>query len=477
MLLRKMMILMTGAMILTACDKQTLNSASTDTTQAWLTQNAIQIKTPVAGNGLDDLEALGDLIGDARVVGLGEATHGTREFFQFKHRIFEYLVEEKGFRAFGFEADFASTYGLSQYVATGEGDPEELIHDMMFWTWDTEEVLDLVRWMRKYNETHDEQLTFFGYDIQNALRGIEYALEYMAAHDDPKKAYFEEAFSELIDASDTYENYAKYMLSAEMPKKLELRAATEELILHMEYKRASYMNKTGFEAYDIAHRHAMSAKQLFWAYTILNDGPGSQLPLSFDIRDASMADNVLWMLEKMGSGGKMALWAHNAHVSKAMLANIYSTMGGNLKQILGDDYISMGFSFYQGKFQARGQLENLTDVDALPPLMEYNVGPAWPGSIGEMMESANVGDFLVDMRVAPEESEAGQWFRSGHPKREAGAAYMKEPETEKELMQMLEQAPKTVPLDNFDFMIFFRDTTRARPLQRTLDRFNMTKNW
>ena len=101
---------------------------------AWLSANAMPFDTPVAGNGFADLQGLKTAIGDARIVSLGEGTHGTREFFQMKHRLLELLVEEMGFTHFSIEASMPEAYRVNDYVLTGQGDPYELLEGMYFWT-------------------------------------------------------------------------------------------------------------------------------------------------------------------------------------------------------------------------------------------------------------------------------------------------------------------------------------------------------
>ncbi|MCK4341511.1 MAG: erythromycin esterase family protein [Phycisphaerae bacterium] len=133
---------------------------------AWLKDNALVFDTAEAGRGYEDLMPLKELIGDARVVALGEGTHGTREFFQMKHRIVEFLAEEMGFTIFSIEANLPEAYRLNDYVLKGEGDPEELIGGMYFWTWNTEEVRDLVLWMRDFNKSGRGEMQFTGFDMQ-----------------------------------------------------------------------------------------------------------------------------------------------------------------------------------------------------------------------------------------------------------------------------------------------------------------------
>jgi erythromycin esterase-like protein len=138
---------------------------------AWLKQNALRVSTVLAGQGLEDLAKLDGIVGDARVVALGEPTHGTREAFQMKHRLLEYLVEKKGFSIFAIEGNMPEAYALNQYIIDGKGDPKALIAGMYFWTWQTQEVLAMVEWMRAWNSnnppsTGKPRLQFTGFDMQ-----------------------------------------------------------------------------------------------------------------------------------------------------------------------------------------------------------------------------------------------------------------------------------------------------------------------
>jgi erythromycin esterase-like protein len=132
----------------------------------WARANAIPLATAEPGHGLADMEPLRKAIGDARIVALGEATHGTREFFQLKHRMVEFLATRMGFTVFSIEANMPESYRLNDYVLHGKGDPRELIKGMYFWTWDTEEVLAMVEWMREFNRSGKGRIEFTGFDMQ-----------------------------------------------------------------------------------------------------------------------------------------------------------------------------------------------------------------------------------------------------------------------------------------------------------------------
>ena len=131
---------------LASCNTKSTEDQVTD----WISENAIPITTVEAGNGFEDLLPFGEIIGDSRIVSLGEPTHGNSEVFQLKHRFIEYLVTEKGFNLFALECPFGEAFDVNQYVLDGVGTPEEALAGIYYWTWDTKEVVALLKWMRSF---------------------------------------------------------------------------------------------------------------------------------------------------------------------------------------------------------------------------------------------------------------------------------------------------------------------------------------
>ncbi len=150
----------------------------------WIKSKAITLTTPEAGHGFVDMQLLKKVIGDARIVSLGEATHGTREFFQLKGRMMEFLANEMGFTLFSIEANMPEAYRLNDYVLNGNGDPATLIKGMYFWTWDTQEVLAMVQWMRAFNRSGKGHVEFTGFDMQTPTVALRIATEFLKQHDD-----------------------------------------------------------------------------------------------------------------------------------------------------------------------------------------------------------------------------------------------------------------------------------------------------
>ena len=170
-----------------------------DKVRAWISANAVRLTGVTAGRGFEDMQPLRKIVGNARVVALGEATHGTREFFEFKHRMLEFLASEMGFTVFAIEATMPEAFDLNRYVLTGQGDPAKLLSGLYFWTWDTEEVLDMIRWMRRFNEDpkHTRKLKFYGFDMQSPARAVDVALGYLERFDAPRAQSLGETLAPL----------------------------------------------------------------------------------------------------------------------------------------------------------------------------------------------------------------------------------------------------------------------------------------
>jgi erythromycin esterase-like protein len=173
--------------LVTAASAATLQDESA---AAWVRTHAIPLTTVEANNGFNDLQPLKPLIGDARIVSLGEATHGSREIFQLKHRLIEFLASEMGFTIFAIEANMPEAYRVNDYVLNGTGDPAQLLRGMYFWTWDTEEVLTMIKWMRAFNQSGKGRIEFTGFDMQTPTVAVDLARQFVAENDPAYLATF-----------------------------------------------------------------------------------------------------------------------------------------------------------------------------------------------------------------------------------------------------------------------------------------------
>jgi erythromycin esterase len=398
----------------------------------WVRQKAVPIATTDPAHDVSDLEPLGAIVGSARVVALGEATHGTREFFQLKHRMLEYLVERQGFTVFAIEASYPESLAVNEYVLHGTGDPKKALAGMYFWTWDTEEVLAQIEWMRRWNADprHVKKVTFVGFDMQTAHVAVERVLDYLAKVDAGAAKAATATLAPL-----NRENEQRY---GKIPP--EQRAATEAgvtaLLALFDREKTRWSARTSPAAWAVARQHARIITQTVH---------GRSSSDSSSWRDESMANNARWILDQEPRGTRMIVWAHNAHVNEAApAAYTFTPMGSHLSRALGKDYVALGFVFDRGGFQA---------MEGTGRFGAFQVGEVGAGDLAEAFHRAGKPIFALDLRHPPE-GVVAEWMAAPHLMRQIGAVY-----TDEVGMNTTVVLPRL-----FDAILYVDETTRARPL-------------
>jgi erythromycin esterase len=369
----------------------------------WIRQHAVPLRTVEAGNGFSDMEPLRDVVGGAHLVTLGEATHGTREFFQLKHRMLEFLVERMGFTVFGIEATMPEGFDVNDYVLTGKGDPTKALSALYFWTWNTQEVLAMIRWMRAYNADpgHARKLKFYGFDMQSSPRAVKVVLAYLRRVDPKVASRMAGVLAPLTDPF-LQSNQGLQTLSVDDP----IAKAAAEILSRFDEDKAKYVAASSIDEWALARQHARILSQ----NVELRGGD----PFA---RDRAMAENIRWILEREGPGAKMVAWAHNGHVSADMGPGS-NGMGHYLREALGADMVVFGFAFHRGSFQA-------SQMPFSKPgwVHPFTVGPAPEGTLDETLHRAGHSVLALDLRSAPPRGPVADWFRSRHPLRYVGAGF------------------------------------------------------
>src|SRR5256714_8872240 len=159
-------------LLLCAMSVQRPASAQDSAVVAWIRETAVPLRTLNAGSGFADLAPLKAILMNARVVGLGESTHGTSEFQRVKHRLLEFLVTEMGYTAFALETSYSDAQPMNAYILHGKGNRADVLTKLGYVAWDMEEFAAMVDWMRSYNRTVPEarKVRFYGVDIyRNSL--------------------------------------------------------------------------------------------------------------------------------------------------------------------------------------------------------------------------------------------------------------------------------------------------------------------
>jgi len=432
----------------------------------WLRANAIPISTVSPDAPPSELGAASAIFADARVIGAGEATHGSREIFQLKDRLFRFLVEQHGFTAFAIEANFAEAERINDYVHGGAGDAEQLVSAMGFWTWDTEEVLALVSWMRRYNRDHGNRLSFYGVDIQFAPSNLAIATAYLerfGGADRPDTRPFAAYVAGATDIA------AGYRLTASYTPEVQRQLLDQSMLRfrYLEDNRARLEAASGQAAYRQARSAALATTWYFVMEAPASDRRFRNLRLGYDIRDRAMADLVGAALEREGEQGKVFVWAHNAHVSEARHVDERMTMGQFLAAEFGRSYLSIGFAFDNGRFQAMPPADPARP-DARRVLTEMAVGPAPPDHSEALLRTLRSPYYVVDLRRLDPGTPAYAWFHARRPLRWTGANYS---------VELMALHPPISLLDSYDALIFVRETSRARPLRYTREQFGIVKDW
>ena len=383
----------------------------TDAELVWLKKYVYPLKTVEPNTVVNqDLTILKKLIGEAKVVALGEVSHGSREIFKMKHRLVKYLAENQNFDVFSIEASMPEAYRINEYTTKEKGNPSNLIKDMHFWAWSTQEVLDLVEWMKTENQAK-AKMQFTGFDMQN-FYGPMQELD-LAFQDQP------DVFKNISRLKKEFETVTDQTNTALIHDVLPEKIVKIESIIN-------YFKKSVASA-------ALSKSKEEWL--LQNIRLLEQfLDKSYIFRDKYMAENLLW-IKAQQPNSKIAAWAHNAHIKKSE----YS-MGKYLADSLGKDYLTIGFAFHEGNYTAVGD-HGLTSYQA-------QVSPI--GTYEYFFQALNEPIFILDLRTAKRDKSAeGQWLRQKLAFRTVGST------------KMAYEFTETNITDDFDLLIFIKETSSS----------------
>jgi erythromycin esterase len=295
------------------------------TVPGWLHLNARRLVAVEPYPFSYDLEPFGRMVGDATIVGLGDDTHGTHEFFTVKHRLVDYLVREKAFDVIAFEAPFTVFNRLNEWVQGGAGDPQTILaqaDQMGYYFWYTEEILDLVRSMREYNLNRGNKpaIEIAGFDVYGYLDEAQTVVTYLRGVD-PAAAVQAEATYRCLTTSSA-------VCEAEVTRFHDHLAARHDELVALSSARA----------YADALQAARIVTQRFSGFA--NEG-----------RDTSMAENALWLQQHRGTSHKVVLWAHQEHLGETSSTFAKKAMGQQLAAAIGEaNYFVTGTLAGSGTF-------------------------------------------------------------------------------------------------------------------------------
>jgi len=288
---------------------------------------ALESKSFLAMRRIPDTAACATAVEDlqispqSHVVALGEATHGNREFQSLKLEILKKLVQNNDCRALAMELDFGDALAVDDYIQGGEGEPRALAASLGYPIYHTQQITELIDWMRDYNCTapEGERLHFYGFDMQNTIPGARYLLDFCRQNNLPGLT---EALREIERLAGT-----SAALDAES-------AAVLEEQLRIVAKALRLQNADGTET---ALQASETQMQAMGSYAVNGEEYA-------DYRNACMADNVAWIAQQQG-GRTVMIAAHNAHIARSW-PDGSRPMGQLLAERLGQGYYAIGTDFF-----------------------------------------------------------------------------------------------------------------------------------
>jgi erythromycin esterase-like protein len=413
---------------------------------------------PLAG-AAGDYDPLLEMIGDAQFVLIGEASHGTHEFYQARAEITRRLIVEKGFNAVAVEADWPDAYRVNCY-ARGEGQAsasdQALGGFLRFptWMWRNTVVLDFVDWLRAHNDRLPRdapRVGFYGLDLYSMYTSITEVLAFLDKVDPEaaRRARGRYACFERFEEDSQRYGYAAsagYVESCEdavVSQLLELRRRADELL-----RRDGGVSE---DELFYAEQNARLVKNAEAYYRTMFRGQVS----SWNLRDRHMAetlDALVAHLSRRAGSAKVVVWAHNSHLGDARATQMGDYGEHNVGQLVrqrhGPDAVLVGFTTYTGTVTAA------SDWDG--PAERKRVRPALPESYEATLHAVAIPNFLLNLR---DDGTLAEVLRLQRLERAIGVIYL--PQTERASHYFYARLPH-----QFDAVIHFDQTRAVEPLER-----------
>jgi erythromycin esterase-like protein/predicted phosphoribosyltransferase len=414
----------------------------------------------LTGNWFDYDELL-DGIGDARVVLLGEATHGTHEFYRERAIITRRLIQEKQFAAVAVEADWPDAYRVNRYVR-GTGADDEAVAALdgfrrfPTWMWRNADVLDFVGWLRARNDHRppERRVGFYGLDLYSLRASIEAVLEYLGKVDPEGAARARRRYGCFDRFEGEMQSYA-YATGSGLEPSCE-RAVVDQL-LELHRARAEYASRDGRIApdeYFFAEQNARLVRNAEQYYRTMLAGRAE----SWNLRDRHMAgtlQELLTFLERTVPNPRVVVWAHNSHIGDARATEMGHLGELNLGQLAREQF--GGRAVLVGFTTSTGTVTAASDWDG--PAQRKTVRPPLPGSIERMFHEVEIPRFLVPLRSDP---ALARLLDPPRLERAIGVLYL--PATERASHYFHARLAS-----QFDYVLHFDETRAVEPLERTAE--------
>ncbi|WP_019585295.1 erythromycin esterase family protein [Deinococcus apachensis] len=403
----------------------------------------------------DDYDDLLTRIGDARFVLIGEASHGTHEFYRERARLTRRLIEERGFTAVAVEADWPDAYRINRYVRgqSDDGSAEEALEDFQRfpkWMWRNEDVHNFVEWLRDHNERHPgEEAGFYGLDLYSLHRSMRAVVEYLDTVDPEAAARARKRYACFDHFG---ENPQAYGYATEYGNREPCEDAAVGQLLELQRREAELSRSPlGEDEHFYAEQNARLAINAENYYRSMFRGRDE----SWNIRDSHMAETLGALVEHgegQGRPPKIVVWAHNSHLGDARASEMGWARGElNLGQLTRERWPEE--TFIVGQSTHHGTVTAADDWDE--PARTKRVRPGLPGSLEDVLHEVG-GSFWLDLR---DPGLTGA-LRGERLQRFIGVIYR--PETER-----WSHYVHTRPGEMYDALLHFDETSAVVPLDAT----------
>jgi erythromycin esterase-like protein len=390
-----------------------------------------------------------DRFADARIVLLGEASHGTSEFYLARGAITRRLIERHGFDVVAVEADWPDAASIDRYVRGRPPRSGEKSHFGRFptWMWRNREVDLFVRWLREHNrgQEAEAQAGFYGLDLYNMGAAMRAVIDYLDEEDPEAAAVARERYGCLMPW--TREPQA-YGLMAVQEGYGRCEEGAVQMLREMLQKRMEVGDEDRDEWLDAA-ANARLVKNAERYYRAMYRGAAE----SWNLRDTHMYEILCQILEARGPDSKAVVWAHNSHIGNAAFTEMGQlreelNIGQLVKERFGDEARLIGFGTHRGTVAAA------TDWDG--PMEVKEVRPSLPESYERICHDSGLKRFLLDLREG-ENEPARQVLAEPRLERYIGVIYR--PETERWSHYSEAELPR-----QYDGWVWFDDTEAVTPL-------------
>jgi erythromycin esterase-like protein len=422
-----------------------------------VTQSIHKASSPLSAE-TGDYNQLLALIGNARFCLLGEATHGTYEFYRERAEITKQLIKEKAFTAVAVEADWPDAFRVNRYVRglSDDNNADEALSGFKrfpTWMWRNTVVVDFVEWLRAYNESLSNdsvKVGFYGLDLYSLYTSIEAVLNYLNQIDPEAAKRARHRYSCFEHFGEDTQAYG-YAATLGITESCE-REVIDQLV-ELRRRAADYASRDGRVAQDeffFAEQNARLVLNAERYYRTMFRGRVE----SWNLRDRHMAETLEALFTHLNSqrqAGKIAVWEHNSHLGDARATYMADygelNVGQLVRQRYGSKAVLIGFTTYAGTVTAA------SDWDG--PAERKRVRPALPGSYERLFHEVELRNFVIDLH----NSEVSQVLREPRLERAIGVIYL--PQTERQSHYFDARLS-----DQFDAVIHLDETQALEPLER-----------